>query len=716
MPVAANEIKTVMVKDFLNTLVLLKNHLRLYASANNLIDLTTKRMFGFLKPLFADADDLTIYVGRHAFIYEEQFIDRTNRNFETFANRLFQHGVAAVTFNQGVTAAQIQTFLMLVERKPASSWDEGGVAAALKLRNVQSISVQEMSELDFSLGDVAAEEMASATGNSPLWQKFALSIVHGLHGDDALAGEGGASPQELAAAVNLLLEQSNGSKDELLARDLSRFLLSLKHEKIRSYRTATLNALTAFVNALTPNVRDLFVRNVFNLNVDAELTAELLLGMPDQVIMEALRNAAMDPGYAPPVVLQLLGRLAAERGLAAATELEAAGKDDHSERIAELFRADDFDKYVPKPYQAALIAIIKSSELPPTVTDNLARLKQSLEQPAVDRHVGEILLQILKAPAEMQDLALLGKNLKETIDFYLMSHDYAKIREVLSLCRREEIWQGMPAGIHADLFPEEFATTLLNDLNNLDRMQAEVAMELIVEIGPPFIAPLLDRLSVEINRSAWRLYMNLLIRLGEGCIPQIIGRLTASRWFVIRNMLFLLREFGNVSVLPHVRPFIKHPQPKVSQEALKICLTFRDRDVIPYLLTLLEGENDGDVIQALPLAALSDDPAVFNKLVTMLRKGSVFHFRLELKRAIIRALASFAEQKYLPVFSDILRARDFFHPKQLELLKLEVVAVLESRLAGNAVRRVLDEQANSGSAAVMRAARSALAKVDKEKL
>lgn len=710
MPFAASETKTVPVKNFIGTLILLQSHLRLYDAGNRIIGLTTDRLLGFLESLLTDDDTLTIYVGRHALIYDEQFIDRSNRTFEDFANRLFQHGIAAITFSRGVTGEEIQTFLKLVSRKAASSWDEGGIGAALLLRKVSSIGVQEMSELDFSLEDEELEELEPEEEISPLWQRFALSIVHGLHAGDDGDGSGVFLPKKLAEAVNQILSQGDGTKDEMLARDLSRFLLSLKHEKVRIYRTATLNSLIEFVNGLTPHARNLFVHNVFNLNIDADLSESVLRGLSDQTIMDALQNASLDQNYAPPVVLQLLGRLATERGLATPQlDLTATADDSRSERIAELFKEDDFDQYVPKPYQKALISIIKNLELPIKVTENLARLKKTLEHQSIEHHVGEILMQILKGPVETEDLGLLSNNLRESIDFYLATHNYAKIRELMVLCRREQLWSSLAAEVYDCLSSSQFSVNLLHDLTSPEREVSEASMSLILEIGTPFIGPLLDRLSIESNRSARRIYLNLLTRLGEVCLPQTISRLTDERWFVVRNMLYLLRELGNADVLPHVRPYIQHRHPKVSQEALKTCLVFRDKEAVPYLLNQLKGENESILLQAVSLAAQCDDPTVYNRMVALLKEGGVMNFRLELKRAIVRSLSSSAPRKSLPVFANILASHNFFHGRQLEELKLEVIAALE-KLPDEGAKRLLHEQARSGSGEVKQMAQAVLAK------
>jgi HEAT repeat protein len=707
----ASRTKAAVVRNFINSLIMVQNNLRLYVAGNRAIELSTERLMGYFAELIGDGESLTIYVGRHALIFEDQFIDRSNQLFEAFAGRLFHHGIAAVTFGRTMDVRQVHEFLTLVGRKPAITWEEGGIGTVLQAHQISDITTREMSELDFTMDDEIVEEPGEdLLQGSPLWERFAISIVHGLHLEHlGVAGED-VSPKLLAMAANSLLQSGEG-KGEELAKDLSRFLLSLKNEKVRIYRTAALNSLVEFITSLDPAVRMSFFRNVFNLNVEADLSERLLRGMSDQVILDALKNASMEKGYAPPVVLQLLGRLAEERGIVAPTP-GAAPVDVavNEERIAELFRADDFAKYVPEQYQTALLSIMKNSRLPTAITEHLMQQKRSLEQQAVEAHVSEIFVQMLKRPVTAQDLAMIKGNLRETINLYLTIHDYARIRDLIALCRSEHLWSELSAELYDYLSSESFSTPLISDLARIDRERDGAGMSLLLEIGTPLISPLLDRLSTENSRTVRRLYLNVLGRLGKECVPQAVSRLTDSRWFVVRNMLYLLREFGDASILPQVRQCVNHPHPKVSQEAMKTCLFFHDREAVPHLLKMLGSGNESEVLTAVSYAAFTTDAAVISRLVELLHEAGVMSFKEDLKKAAVRSLGAAAPKRAVPVFAEILHSSSLFHGKQLEGVKLEVIAALE-KIPGEESQRLLTEQAAGSSAELARAARGVLARI-----
>ena len=702
--------KTAQIKNFIAALISLQNQLRLYDSANKSVELGTEKVISILNYLLDENNELTIFVGQHALIFEDQFIERSNPLFESFANLLFNHGISAITFVRGVNAAELHDFMRLSGRRSSFSWDEGGISAAMQQRNVKNIVIREMSELDFSLEDEVLEDIdvCEEDDSSPLWQRYAFSIVYGLHPETSIHNIEVYSPKKLAELTRKLLEESAGSRDEPLAKDLTRFLLSLKNAKVHVYRAATMKMLSEFVSEMTPQVRRLFLGNVFNMDIDAEMCEGFLRGVSDQVIMDALQNASVDPGYAPPVALQLLGRLASERSL----PVTAIGSVSHPseksiERIAELFREDDFAKYVPQSYQNALITILKTKKLPSEVQENLLILKQSIHPGQLDKHIGEILMLILDGSVEVKDLGMLKKHLKDTIDHYLENKEFIKISGLLDICCREQNWQNISFDINEHVGSGAFINRMLDNLLLLEKEKSLECIDLILKIGTPFIPVLMNRLSIEDNRSFRRIYLNVLVRFGANCINHAVSRLNDSRWFVVRNMLYLLRELGDQTVLPHIRQCMKHPNSKVSLEALKTCLFYHDKEAVPFLLNMLKSENEEELLHAVSLATLFDNHEIIDALAAMLLDSGVLNFHLELKKAIIRNLAVASPNTVLPVFATMLAAHNIFHGKQLETLKLEIVTALE-KMPGEDSRKLLLTLRNNESAAVAKSAKLAL--------
>jgi hypothetical protein len=175
-------------------------------------------------------------------------------------------------------------------------------------------------------------------------------------------------------------------------------------------------------------------------------------------------------------------------------------------------------------------------------------------------------------------------------------------------------------------------------------------------------------------------------------------------------MLYLLRELADAGVLPEIRACLRYPHPKVQQEALRTCLFFRDEQVTPFLLQALDGKSPAELISSINLASLSQDPRVIDRLLALLQSGTLFDYQLEVKRAVVRALAGSAPARALPVLAGLLEERGLLQARARDALKLEIVAALE-KFPPAAAGGLLQAQARSGSAEVARAAQIALRKL-----
>lgn len=698
-----------IIGNLLNAFIRLHGHLRLYGEKNATIDQASSRFFVLLDQLFDKVDPVSLHVARHGFIYKDAFIERSNKSIESFANCLFQHGIASLTLHKGISPHAIYVFLVLVSRKPSMTWDEGGMENCLRLRNVSLLEVREMAEQDFHMDRrTPGGDSDQQTRKSSLWERLAMSIVHGQH-DGFLAQE--LSPGPIAELTNHNYQEATEESKNALARELSRFLIALKHEKIHIYRLDAIKHLAEYVNALSPDIRNLFLNNAFNLNLDADLSEGFMTGLSDQIILDALQNAATGSSYTPPVIMKLLGRLAEERGLIDKEALAGVIADqEHASRLKTLFKSDDFDNYVPKQYQNALLNIIKSDSLPGRMTEHLETLKATLEQSSMDNHVGDILLQVLRGSDDQINADAIRSSLITALWDFLNSRNYNKLMELYRLCASSRIGEEIRSEMLQIFSSEEFTTTVFNDLTSVDKEKSGEICEFIFSVGSLFVDPLLERLGEESGRSARRTYLTALLRLGEESKIKAIARLDDSRWFVTRNMLYLLHEFGDPAMLPYIRRYLVHPHPKVQQEALKTCLMFRDAKAIPALLKAMEAKEDTALISAINLAGSSGDQQVAARLISLLKGRSLMNYRLEIRKAAVRSLVMVSPHLALPVFKDILVSRSLLHSRQHDSLKIEIISVLDS-FTSDVACHLLQDQVKSGAPDVARAAQAALTRI-----
>ncbi len=657
-------VRLALVRNILNVLCLLCNHLKIYPQGNQVVRVTLSRLMLQLEKYFAGKDHLDLVVARHGFLCDDLLIDRSNVQLQNFASVIFMHGIAVIKLHSGISEFEIITFLRLIGSKPAESWDEGGVRSCLEVRRIDNIEVVELSEKDFLLRDEGTTAPASGEGedSSDLWDRFALGVFQRQDEDGTGVAPSGLEPEALARATSAFLAGQESEVQQRFMREASTFLASLQQENIRSYRIKALEKMTSYVNNLPPHLKRLFLQNVFNCNLKADFAEDFLSTLSDDLIMDALATAAKGKNYVPPVVLNLLGKLARSRELLPADfPLLSEKKEGELElKTRELFRSDEFEEFVPEKYRHALFQILRSEEIDGGFNEKLSRLKATLEEEQIEEHAGAIIVHILSHDADELHLAGLFNHLQKILELYAEAGDYLAIDDIRTRC----VEQGGPSrqSLQQIIEANSYLERILDGASRFGKEKYESLGNLITSVGTAFVDPILDRLAEEKNRSIRYFFIQCLKGMGPVVADRAVQRLRDPRWYYLRNLLALLREVGDPATMGLIRPLFRHSHPKVRHEALKTGLALKDAQAQNLLLEQLASRESSDVVAAIALARSYPEPRIFAGLAALLQKNELFDYRLELKRGVVAALIEIDQRQALPVLQRFVAGYNLFHP------------------------------------------------------
>ncbi len=683
-----------IIKNIINTMFLLMKHLRVYDAQNKLVEATTSRLLHFLASSLKDREDLSFSVARHGFIYNEDFIDRKNKTFESFAYLLFQHGIAVITINKNVTANDLHTLLTLVTRSPAESWEEGGMARSLQMRHLETITVREMSEqdIDFVEGGETSTRDERIKQKSALWDRFSSALFHGLSASRSIDTEKPAevSPDTLAELTNTVFGRMSKENQQKFIKGLSHYLATLQNEKITPYRLTALAKLTEYINRIAPAIRGKLFQHIFNLNLQPDFSEEFYFGLSDEIIIEILEQSTQDNSYVPPVILKLLSKFAGDKSLVI-EDMDKLDQKISASRadIVKLFQKDDFEKFVPDQYRDALINIIQHESIPKEAGKHLVELKMSLEEDQLEKHSADIILKILDEAPDPEHFAGMDANLVGVLTRYLEQGDFQKLNTLWDLClqrNREDFTR-----THGMFSSADFTGPVIEGIAQHGKPAFAAIEKLMVKIGEPFISPLLNKLTVETNRTLRTEYLHVLQKLNtERVVLEAVKHLEDPHWVCVRNILLLLRALNKPKLLPHIRPLRHHPHLKVRTEALRACLQYDDRESSEILLQML-GDNDPKTVEsAIFLAMVDRGTEVVARLIEMLQENAVLDYRFEQKKVIVQTLAEIAPARAAQVFSQLLTSRNLIHPNQHSKLKEEALKAF-GRLDGALIEPYLAE-------------------------
>jgi HEAT repeat protein len=194
----------------------------------------------------------------------------------------------------------------------------------------------------------------------------------------------------------------------------------------------------------------------------------------------------------------------------------------------------------------------------------------------------------------------------------------------------------------------EATRALIDKLASAPPDKAALIRRLVEALGAAASRNLLVALSEETNRSRRRRLFDLLASLGPPIVPDVVPLLRDNRWYVVRNMLLLLRGVNDRTSLPEVRQVAQHPDLRVRMEAIKTLITF-DSSVPTDLLE--DAINDRDPKMAETAIALIGSYAIkeaVGPLLRILARRDIFGARRPLRLRAIKALGELGDPAALP--------------------------------------------------------------------
>jgi hypothetical protein len=433
----------------------------------------------------------------------------------------------------------------------------------------------------------------------------------------------------------------------------------------------------------------------------ARQTAQLIMRLPetlrDSLMRAALRALAPDAEggealeafastFAAHPVLRVMQQLAAEgvslsRHAQRLVELLASTRptgdsDDQvpprdlealRAELVTLFREEDIDRYNPEDHLALLA---RSMLAWPTRTpvelgtlESLGERVGSLTDEAVGRQLTETLLDLLSRQSDDRTVAV-GARLEQLVEGALAR---GSIEEAAAAI------QSMARLAMDPTAPEATRTALQGHLERLTRAETlsvlaaalgapggapgPAAVRLIRLLGPGAIRGLLQVLVGEQVRVRRRRVFDLLASLGADVVPEATRWLGDPNWYVVRNMIALLRSVGDRSSLAMIRRLTAHADLRVRLEALRSLLELDPDAGHGYLVTAIADADLRTATAAVELAGQHGGPGVIDPLLDVLMPWDLRGRRRPVRVAALQALGRIGRPEVLPRLGRFFRER-----------------------------------------------------------
>ncbi len=679
---------TKVIAGLIHAMNMAASKLASYPPGHPFIVESFQKVEDILKGIFEHRGQLSFGIAKDSVMVGLTVMDRKNPIFQRFAKTFFEHGIVGLTLLKGLTSKELTDFDIIITQKRNDIYRQGGINALVSKAGIRHIKVK---LIDYGLfqaqegpdDDENREDLRSLL----FWENFIKGLFEGTLDPDGSSGKNwyDLDPKDMAALLNnLYLNQEStaiGGLDAMLVSSLQKCGLDQLADNDESREK-----LFAFISSLNDDLRRCFLDRFLNALPDKDdVAAAILSGLPEEVILDALAQQTDQKLYVPPNIVKILHKLRKTPDSKIGEEVEVLfgthSREELAEKMTVIFKEDEDDRFVPLDYQKILQDVIVAEDLSAHELSEVHQLGQTLTEHNINVSLTPIILNLIMSYESGQEPDSLKQALRSQCLLLAQSGDFHIFLNVLEVISKKagvypEREHAQPKGLMEIFIEGDFTKRVLTAAAQWGKEKQFYVKRIIQLIGPSCIEPLLDRLTEEESKTLRLFYLDLLKDFGGAVKDHVIRRLNDKRWYVVRNLLVILNQLSDPSVLSSISGLLGHPDARVRHEALRTFLSFGDPRADDILLREMDSGDLDRSLKAISLAGMTHNKKVFEKVVGFLRKKGLSKTDVELKRASIHILAEIGNPSVLPILQKILRSFSLFSRQKLMLLKGEIITSL----------------------------------------
>jgi HEAT repeat protein len=636
-----------------------------------------------LSDLQGPAGEVVLGIESDGLLYGSDKID--SGSAQKFAQALYTRGVAVLRFASETEAHDIEIFLrLLAAGSPADQkraiWEEL-VAAGVVNINLQPVDYSGVQVTD-NLSEPPTDEKQPS-----LWEEILRALMEGREFSPEAKEFLASDRQPVGELVRLIMKEVDATAaqakpsfdpdatfgvrmplhDDSQAAIRARVADTVGNYIERAKGSKKENSLQQAINllrSLPEPLRGTILRRVAEaLALDdsaGPLLRQLASEMPHDEVLEALRYLSSVAKLSPHALtlLQSLTAIQAARSSEAPSQSVIAD-------LVSLFGEDDVDRFNPPDHAALLeqvsIHVPFAAAPAPGANESLGKRAETVADDALNRQLGRTIVELISSLGQTQSPQPILARLENLFRMNLTAGEFddafeliQRLNEIAATTTSDELRHAIHESL-GGLASPEMIHALIDSLHNAPPEKARVIQRLTEALGAGARRNLLIALTEESNRSRRRRLFDFITSLGPVIAPEVTAFLGDSRWYVLRNMIVLLRTMNDRTSLPEIRKLAAHRDLRVKMEAIK-SLFLLDSGVPPELLTNVINDPDPKVAEtAVALVGSAGIKQGLQPLLRIVSGSDVFGGHRALRLKAIRALGELGDPGALPEMQHFFR-------------------------------------------------------------
>lgn len=576
---------------------------------------------------------------------KEEFSINTN-SLLYFSQTCIELGISIIKIFKNIDNKTISSLLEFFTFKRENVFANGGPEQVWSSFKTDKILIQ---GIDY-------DKLITSEKNNDIESIFNHILNNNMDSYGIIENNSELSPEKLASILNKNFEK--GIDTQKLCCDIA--------QTWSSESDFFNDSVVAFISALNPKLRILILDESFSL-MSLEETKATLKTISNKKAYNFFSEISQEGERIPEKLKDILDKIETIH------KNEIKLEEEEKENFKNLFKEHTYEISNPESYQKDL------EEIKNNLVNTTIKIEQTIldkfSTPYIDKICENIYIELASEHIRVEDIDFVVNNLKEIIRNYLVLGKYEEIFDIYFKLRKQNNLL-LQAGIYSIFIERDFVDEVLSGLVTWGKPNFDNIKKMIELIKEFSIEPMLDNLVTEETMSIRRFYIDRLVEYGVGVLPYIYERLNDNRWYFVRNLVVILRNFKNEETKRQLRTLLGHENNKVKYEVIQNLVIFEDAIAEKQLLRDLHSEEKDIVLNAINIIGYGKSKNLENGLIKLLDNKSYNETDIEIKKHIVFSLIQMESQNGLISIKEIFKAKSLFNYVSLKKLKLYILDLL----------------------------------------
>ena len=336
-------------------------------------------------------------------------------------------------------------------------------------------------------------------------------------------------------------------------------------------------------------------------------------------------------------------------------------------------------------------------------SDEMEGLRKDVESetdPTFVFHVTDILFEVLALEKEREPFQDAVNILIKMLDAFLTLGDFAKandlLRRVYIILKTYELQDWQIESIRKIIVEagEEVRIERIGKVLDREEVRFEEVNAYLLLLQKNSIKPLIKLLGELKNSKARRVFCDALAEIGKNAIELFTPFVDDRRWYLVRNIIYILGRIGKEQSLPYIQKAFNHADSRVRREATQALGLIGSPKAIGLLVKSL---TDNDVrircMAAINLGKGGKKAGLIPLLEVVQSKDFYKREPAEVK-AFFNAIGMVGSNEAIPVLQELLERKSWFGRGKTDETRLGAASAM-AMIGTPEAKAILEEGKNS---------------------